>query len=108
MKWLSVHIGGQLWSVYVVNERSKWLRTEELGVCKGITYFDDCRIYLAREQSAQAFEDTLLHELLHALLRVSGAAHKIGNENDEEDVVRDLTPVLHRLLKDLGFLFPRL
>jgi hypothetical protein len=54
-----------------------------------------------------AVEDTLLHELLHAMMFVSGA-DKIydGDPVKEERLVTALTPTLHRLLKDLGLKFP--
>lgn len=104
MRWLSLHIGGQMWGVYLVNPGHWRLQDEEEHVF-GINYPGECRIYLARGQSEQAFEDTLLHELLHASLAVSGASHDIGDARKEERIVRSLTPVLHRLLKDLGFKF---
>ncbi len=107
MKWLALHIGGQKWGVYLVNPGSKRLAAEPDETVHGITYLDECRIYLARGQSSEALEDTLLHELLHAMMQVSGAAHEIGDADKEEKVVRDLTPMLHRLLKDLGYRFPK-
>jgi len=107
MKWLRLHVGGQLWTVNIVSERHAKLRDEDGSRCKGMAYRDDCKIYIAREQSEQAFEDTLLHELLHVMLWVTGASHAIGDEEKEEHIVRDLTPIMHRLLKDMGFHFPK-
>lgn len=106
MKWLSLHIGGQLWGVYLVNPGHRRLQDEKEHVF-GITYPAESRIYLARGQSEQAFEDTLLHELLHAAANVSGAAFEINDARKEERIVRAMTPVMHRLLKDLGFRFPK-
>ena len=73
----------------------------------GIAYPDECRIYLARNQSESSLEDSLIHELLHAAFAVSGAGHAIGDAVKEETIVRALTPVWHRLLLDLGFRFPK-
>jgi hypothetical protein len=112
MKWLSLHIGGQLWSVHLVSGKSPRLRTED-RVLHGRTFFDRCRIYVSKDLDEQAREDTLLHELLHASLFVSGAdaalINTYGKDADaaEEHVVTHITPVLHRLLKDLGFAFPK-
>jgi hypothetical protein len=103
MKWLSVRVGGQRWRVDLVKGNSRHFEGED---CYGITLSDKCRIYIAKEQDEQAREDTLLHELMHAALHVSGASQKL-TDGTEEDIVRGLVLVLHPLLKDLGFRFPR-
>ena len=107
-KYLALHIGGQKWGVYLVSRKHKALR----GDCVGICVYDDCKIYIAKDLTAQVFEDTLLHELLHAVIYVSGGTNVLDAEcrrdsaKAEEQIVRCMTPMLHRLLKDLGFLFP--
>jgi hypothetical protein len=76
--------------------------------CLGRTVHASCRIYISTDQDEQAREDTLLHELLHAALFVSGAQAIYGRaDSTEEKAVTALTPCLHRLLKDLGFRFPK-
>lgn len=106
MKWLSVHVGGQKWRVDLVRGKSHHFEGDE--TCYGATYCDKCRIYIAREQDEQAREDTLLHELLHATLHVSGVSAALAAAGlDEEQVIKPLVPVWHRLLKDLGFRFPK-
>ncbi len=107
MRWLDLRIGGQRWTVNLVGERSKYLRDDEDDACKGMTYHDECKIYIRRELSEQARDELLLHEILHAVLGVSGAGHVIGDSEKEELIVRDVTPVLHRILVDLGFRFPK-
>lgn len=107
MKWLDLRIGGSRFGIYLVSARSKWLRDDEGDACKGLAHLDDCRIYISNELSEQARDELLLHELLHATLHVSGGSHAIGDAAKEEDVVRDLTPILHRILVDLGFRFPK-
>ncbi len=115
MKWLSLHVGGQRWGIYLVKAASRLLGGAD-AQCDGITYVDQCRIYLSKDVERPALEDTLLHELLHAIFYVSGAGNVLndlckGNpdkfERAEEQIVRSLTPVLHRLLKDLGCRFPK-
>ena len=112
MKWLTIRFGGQNWRVDLVKGTSRHFGGEELyGRC----YYDRCRIYVAKEQDEQAREDTLLHEVLHAALHVSGGRQEIIDavegediaERIEEKVVRGLVLVLHPLLKDLGFRFPK-
>lgn len=107
MKWLSLRIGGQRWGVYVVASGNPNLRHAGkrcMGVCDPVK----CRIYISRDQSQASLEDTLLHELLHATLKVTGADEAYARaEQVEEDIVKPVTPVLHGLLLDLGFVFPK-
>lgn len=109
MKWLALRLGGQRWTVNLV--RGNYPRLEGAA---GITYPDECRIYISRDLEPSAREDTLLHELLHATLYVSGgcnvlrASSKAGRADEaEEQIVVGLTPILHRLLRDLAFTFPK-
>ena len=114
MRWLTCHIGGQRWRVELVSASNPNL-LHDGERCHGVCLFDKCRIYISRDLDEQAREDTLLHELLHAALLVSGARNALREavaevdryEAVEEGTVRALTPVLHRLLKDLGFRFPK-
>jgi hypothetical protein len=114
MKWLSLRIGGQRWAVHLVRGGSAHFEADEDETVAGITYADRCRIYVSKDLDEQARDETLLHELLHAAFAVSGAWHAlsetVGPEASsavEERLVRALTPVLHRLLVDLGFKFPK-
>lgn len=109
MKWLSLHIGGQKWSVFLVSPKSKHLWDPDSGKHNaGFCQYDKCSIYIARDLGEEAREDVLLHELLHALLYVTGGekVYDCDHEKDEQ-LVSALTPTLHRVLKDLGFRFPR-
>lgn len=111
MKWLDLHVGGQRWGVYLVSPNSKHLieHTTPVGPDErsvGRCDFARCRIYIANDIQEQAREDTLLHELLHALVHVAGV-DACKSTRAEENLVKALTPILHRLLKDLGFRFPR-
>lgn len=105
MKWKTFFIGGQKWTVWLVSPKSKHLaKTELAGLCD----VETCKIYISRALDEQAREDTLLHELLHALLYVTGAGKIFEDDSDaEENFVLAMTPVMHRLLKDLGFRFPK-
>ncbi len=107
MKWLALHVGGQRWEVHLVSSNSKRLRDDEGDRCNGIAFIEECRIYISKDLSDQARDETLVHELLHAVFQVSGGSHAISDEAKEEALVRSVTPLLHRLLTDLGFRFPR-
>lgn len=107
MKWLATFVGGQRWSVYLVSPNSKHLLVDgeyKAGTCDYVR----CRINIANDLDEQAREDTLLHEFIHALLYVTGAQKAYGNSYEAEELlVSAITPSMHRLLKDLGFRFPR-
>lgn len=107
MKWLDVRVGGARWGIYLVPGKSKRLRGDDGDQCKGMAYLEECRIYITNEVSEEARAELLLHELLHAVFHATGAAHAISDDEKEEGIVRDVTPVLHRLLVDLGFRFPK-
>jgi hypothetical protein len=115
VKWFTVQIGGQNWRVDLVKGNHKALQHEGQR-CHGICRFDEGKLYIAKEQPAPAREDTLLHELLHAVLYVSRGHHVLrdlcGDDEEqayaaEEKLVEGLVLVLHPLLKDLGFKFPK-
>lgn len=105
-RWLALHVGGQKWSIYLVSPKSKYLLSEGES-CQGICEFKTCKIYLDRSLSDPVLEDTLIHELLHASLYVSGGDDAYNKSAKiEEHIVRALTPCWHRILKDLGLRFP--
>ncbi len=114
MKWLTPRIGGQKWTVHAVRGTSKHFDAEPDEEVHGVTYDQRCLIYISRDLAPAVRDDVLLHELLHALMSVSGAAHILDEEckeaprKVEERLIRCLTPTLHRLLVDLGFSFPKL
>jgi len=118
--WLRLHIGGQVWRVVLVGPRSKLLVDYKEERVAGRTWVDKCLIAISRELSPEAREDTLLHELLHATFYVCGAFGAIQRvtaapavvdedaaQRVEDDIVHPLVPVWHRLIKDLGFSFPK-
>ena len=108
MKWLALRFGGQRWAVHVVAPRSKHLVDESGDAKVAMCFFETCSIYLSSALEESAREDALLHELLHALLYVSGAESAYGGDpKREEGLVTALTPLLHGALKDLGFRFPK-
>jgi hypothetical protein len=104
--WLTLLIGGQAWRIYLVGPRSRKLRDGK-SILSGKAEYATNKIYISRNAPDGVREDTLLHELLHVALHVSGA-DKVYDEDTELDerLVTAVTPTLHRLLLDLGFAFP--
>lgn len=108
MKWLSLHVGGQRIDVHVVRRKHPMLDGND-----GMYHPERGRIYLASDLEESPREDTLIHELDHAVNYVAGVnallREACAEKTDavEEQMVTSRTPIWHRLLKDLGFRFPR-
>lgn len=104
--WFDVFLGGQLWMVLLVSPNHPRLVDDDC--CYGRTYDDLAKIYINDTYADPVVHDTLVHELLHAVIRVTDAHRAMGsNDRREESVVRAMTPVFHRLLVDMGFNFPK-
>lgn len=55
----------------------------------------NARILLTAKAADTIVRETLLHELLHTILELSGASHvHIKDKDEEEGIVRSLTPML--------------
>jgi hypothetical protein len=105
--WLRFRIGGQRWRVVLVSPKSKHLANDEGDRLHGACDYERAVIYISRSLEGALLVETALHEILHALLYVTGA-EKVYNGNAEKDelLVSSLTPALHAVLLDLGFKFP--
>jgi hypothetical protein len=109
MKWLALRVGGQRIGVYLVRPTHP-----KLEGCDGIYHPTESKVYISNALEESVREDTLFHELDHVVNDVSGANHALSAvvapsklESTEESIVRCRTPIWHRLLKDLGFCFPK-
>ncbi len=115
MKLRDLHIGGQEWEIHLVGKRSKFIR-QNGKLVDGMCYFDKCRIYICKDNDPQSIEDTLLHEIFHAVMFVCGGSTALraacidddAATKAEEAIVAGMTPIFHRVLKDIGFVFPSL
>jgi hypothetical protein len=65
----------------------------------GETLNHDTRIHIKADQSPPCKRDTVLHEVLHAIVFLSGYSHDMTTEG-EEALVRTLTPWLLAALRD--------
>ena len=84
-------LGAQRWTVRCVpSTDTALLPAEDAGETKAMS----CLI-LIREAHADVMKDTLLHELMHAILAMAGST--LATE-DEEDIVRVLAPALDAVL----------
>lgn len=93
--------------MHLVSARSKHLRDGEKHF-DGRCVYDSCTIYIDKSLPEPVREDTLFHELVHALFYVVGMQDVFkGDGETEEHAVRRLVPTMHRLFLDLGFRFPK-
>lgn len=96
--WRRIQIGSHVWPIYV----REWIR-KMWGYCN-LTHK---RIFLRKTQVE--WEDTLLHEVLHACIEESKAKPLLEKwfgpkaHRREEQLVRAITPVLLGALKELGW-----
>lgn len=109
MKRFGLRVGGQKVAVHIVRRKHKMLEG-----CDGIYHPELGRIYVADDLENSRREDTLLHELDHVVNDASGVNNVLKDacgldklDATEEQIVRCRTPIWHRLLKDLGFRFPK-
>lgn len=65
----------------------------------GTTEVGTTTITLAPGMSGSQQRDTFLHEVLHAVLSLTGWDHRLGDKR-EEQLVRSLTPALLEVLRD--------
>ena len=115
MSRAALRIGGQRWRVQLVPRTDTRMQEEDGTTLDGYTIPEECVILIADDLCLEAREETLVHELDHAVNIVSGAKHEMGlryrgekqRSEHEERIVRARTPVWHRLLKDLRFRFPK-
>jgi hypothetical protein len=110
------HVGGQEWRVQFVPGTDPRILDETDGTpLQGAAFMEDCVILIRDDLGSEAREEVFVHELEHVINKVSGAAHEMGlrlrsakaRDEHEERIVRARTPLLHRVLKDLGFRFPK-
>jgi hypothetical protein len=68
----------------------------------GVTMASQQKIYVDPDVPLQTGQDTLLHELLHAIFDVAGLNIELddGAKLTEEQIIRRVTPWLLMLLKD--------
>lgn len=77
-------------------------RLNEVEDLNGLCDFDTGRIWIDRDQTPLMEKDTVLHEILHALLDQTGAKRRfkeVGSDFEEE-LVSELTPRLLQVLRD--------
>lgn len=105
--WFKTQIGGQAWTIYLVSPNSKHLVVDG-DLLDGKCVYPYCKIYIRNDMAEGATHDTLVHELLHAWVWVSGAGEVYENDYEKDErLVSRLTPYLHRGILDLGGKLPK-
>ena len=83
-----IRIGGQRWTIERVDE----LDGKAEGECRRLS--NQIRVQKTNHDHER---DTLLHELIHAALAVTGVTNDL-DDKEEERIVRAITPVLNDIL----------
>lgn len=109
-KWLTIPIVGIEWTVYLSDEDDPDLRdSNEHKSLEGRCLFWKNVILVNRRLPPSRLPDVLLHEVLHAVVFLSGARETcgLGDSTDEEKVVVTLAGPLTAALAACGALkFP--
>lgn len=96
-----INIGGFDWKI----EKSEDVATE--GNIHGTTHYKKQRFFLDPETSIQKQEQTLIHEIMHAVWWQTGLWERFKKEetkNYEEEIIHALSMGLYQVLKDNKFL----
>jgi hypothetical protein len=111
-KWLTIPIVGIEWTVYLTDEDDADLRdSNEHKSLEGRCLFWKNIILVNRRLPVSRLPDVLLHEVLHAVVFLSGARETcgLGESDDEEKIVVTLAGPLTAALAACGALkFPDL
>lgn len=77
-------------------------RLKEVDDLNGLCDFDTGRIWIDRKQTPLMERDTVLHEVLHAVLDQTGAKRRFKDidKDFEEELVCELAPRLLQVLRD--------
>ncbi len=71
----------------------------------GETRSEHAEILIRRKQAPSVKRETLMHELLHAIIYASGMVHHFKLDHDtEEELVSALSPWILQLLRDNPYL----
>lgn len=95
----SVRVGPYRYTVKVDADRIKELEKESNVDLYGITTHGILEIVLQPDVADTVLRETLLHEVLHAVLFNTGISDRM-TDKAEEHLVRALSPALFSLLRD--------
>lgn len=71
------------------------------GQCYGSTHHTSQKFFFDPDQTDEHMEQTLLHEILHAIWWQTGLNQTFKDQKTvEEQVISSITPLLHQVLKE--------
>ena len=91
-------IGGMMWEVEQSND------TTNEGNCFGSTHPLTQKFFLDPKIKQQKKEQTLIHEILHAIWWTNGMRSRKELNDHEEYIIDSLSQGLYQVLKDNGLL----
>lgn len=95
-----IKISGFMWDIKEDNN----VATE--GNCFGSTHYRTQNIFIEPTATEQKKEQTLIHEILHAIWWQNGLAERYKGDDSvrEEEIIHTLSHGIYQVLKDNNFL----
>lgn len=100
-QWVTAPLGSAEYRVYLADDDDHLLKphTEADGPCEGATCHDTSTIVIRRSLPRKRIPEVLIHELLHAVMHISGISHTMRWKlTREEQVVHSIAPFLAHAL----------
>lgn len=95
----TIIVGPYEYTVRLDKDRIEELEKESGDELYGMTTHNLLEIAVHPHMHNTLIKETLLHEVLHAVLYVTGISHGMSDD-DEEQLIRSLSPCLFMLLRD--------
>lgn len=95
----TVKVGPYTYTVTLSDARIKELEKENNADLYGFTAHSFLEIAVSPDMADLMVRETVLHEVLHAVLYTTGISNRFS-ENAEEHLVRALSPALFQMLRD--------
>lgn len=114
-KLFKVDVCGISYQILAASPKELWKIAEGVDV-EGYTDPSKAEIYMVSTVPDGRYNDTLLHELQHAIFEASGLSSQLQEllglndnaiHNLEEVIIRIYTPALHTTLRSAGWKAPR-
>ena len=90
----SINICGYDYNIYATNDQNKLMLNNQ--ACYGICDFINQEIYVSKAQHQQAREETLIHEILHAIDYYTSSSNPKLSEEDIERLAIGLAPIVRK------------
>lgn len=91
---MTLDICGIPYKIFSANQKD----VPDLEKDYGITYYDDCEIYIREDTHKGRMQDLIIHEIFHALFEGSGAYFMLKSYLKHDELVNDTEEKMIRML----------